>query len=52
MRPQPSALLALLLSALLLAGCTVNTYPDGSRDTEWGAPESDEPPTRQERREL
>lgn len=50
MRPLLTTLA--LLCALWLAGCTVNTYPDGSRDTEWGAPESDEPPTRQERREL
>ncbi|MBF8222777.1 hypothetical protein [Halomonas sp. 328] len=51
MRRHASALFA-LLCALWLAGCTVNTFPDGSRETLWGVPEGDEPPTRQERQEL
>ncbi|QJQ96296.1 MULTISPECIES: hypothetical protein [Halomonadaceae] len=37
------AALVSLLATLLLGGCTVNTYPDGSRETIWGAPlENDE----------
>lgn len=37
-------LLAGLSLALLLAGCTLNTYPDGHRETVLGAP-ADETPT-------
>ncbi len=42
--PHPMTLLACLSLALLLTGCTINTYPDGHRETVLGAP-GDETPT-------
>ncbi|EPC01871.1 hypothetical protein L861_19665 [Litchfieldella anticariensis FP35 = DSM 16096] len=37
---RPLAILSVMLSlASTLAGCTVNTYPDGSRETVWGVPQ-------------
>ncbi|GGX93998.1 hypothetical protein GCM10007160_21830 [Litchfieldella qijiaojingensis] len=33
------ALSASALLAIAITGCTVNTYPDGSRETVWGVPQ-------------
>lgn len=43
--PHPMTLLACLSLLILLSGCTINTYPDGHRETVLGAP-GDETPTR------
>ncbi|MCW4151785.1 hypothetical protein OM427_19900 [Halomonas sp. 18H] len=43
--------LALLLTGLLLGGCTTYTWQDGSRETVWGVPAEDDTKTRQERRQ-
>ncbi|APX94260.1 hypothetical protein BWR19_15690 [Halomonas sp. 1513] len=36
-------LCGLTLTLVMLAGCTVNTFPDGSRETLWGVPQEDSP---------
>ncbi|MBD3896554.1 hypothetical protein IEI94_11905 [Halomonas sp. ML-15] len=36
-------LCGLTLSLVMLAGCTVNTFPDGSREQQWGVPQEDGP---------
>lgn len=41
--PSRLALVGLALLTTALVGCTVNTYPDGSRETMWGVPQEDEP---------
>ncbi|WP_136253986.1 hypothetical protein [Onishia niordana] len=41
---RPLILLCLLPSLTVLTGCTINTYPDGHRETVLGAP-GDETPT-------
>ncbi|MFC3282880.1 hypothetical protein [Litchfieldella rifensis] len=39
-RLRPLVILsAMLLLAIAITGCTVNTYPDGSRETVWGVPQ-------------
>lgn len=40
--PSRLALAGMALLAITLAGCTVNTYPDGSRETMWGVPQEEE----------
>lgn len=36
-------LCSLILLVAMLGGCTVSTFPDGSRETQWGVPQADEP---------
>lgn len=33
-----------LVTLLIVTGCTVNSYPDGRRETVWGAPVDDGTP--------
>lgn len=37
------SLCSLILLAVMLGGCTISTFPDGSRETQWGVPQADEP---------
>lgn len=36
-------LCGLTLTLVMLGGCTINTFPDGSRETQWGVPQEDGP---------
>ncbi|WP_148252101.1 hypothetical protein [Aidingimonas lacisalsi] len=38
-----AGLTAVILATTGLTGCTVNTYPDGSREAVWGTPQDDDP---------
>ncbi|WP_299312268.1 hypothetical protein [uncultured Halomonas sp.] len=48
---RSTLLTTLLFGPLLLTGCTTYTFPDGSQETLWGVPATDETLTREERQQ-